>query len=159
VLLSPSNAVSRFIGWWLADFEDQRITADGELAVSTRMIWQAFADSSGASQQRTLHFAGWGVRDHQDFYLRCTSSTLHHPYDEKLQQLEEWLMATLGEFVFFSMPELAPDIDEKLPRARYHIGRPLFMNILVPPTGYNPPFGRKIVDGKIVWGNVRRQEK
>lgn len=60
--------------------------------------------------EKHFDFANWSVETYHSFYEICTSSNLPNPYATHTAQrfsLEAWLHAGFGEFIFFSMPQLA----------------------------------------------------
>ncbi len=98
-----------------------------------------------------LHFAGWGADDYHAFGGHCRSAAFHTPFAPGEGALENWLAASLGEFAFFSLPEMV-DIAH-LPGARTVV-RPVYGNVLIPPPGY-PTLGRQTRDGRVIWGHSR----
>ena len=55
-----------------------------------------------------LQFPGWDVEAYASFYYRCRAPTSTTPYvPEKHRFVEQWLLYSIGEFIYFSMPELA----------------------------------------------------
>ncbi len=53
-------------------------------------------------------FAGWGVADYHGFFEHCTSATLPNPFDpDGGISFETWLLAGIGEFIYYAMPDLA----------------------------------------------------
>jgi hypothetical protein len=155
VLLRPDAAVAAFISAWLAAVKNQEIAPESPVSDTIAERWAQFVDTKRAVSRDVLLFAGWSDRQYAAFCARCTSSTLWHPFVSSDRNFDDWLIASLGEFVFFAMPDLVPALDENLPQARYHIRMPLYMNVLAPPRGYNLPFGRQRRGDKIVWGNVK----
>ena len=54
-------------------------------------------------------FAGWGVTDYHGFYEHCVSPTLPNPFDPYGDlSFETWLLAGIGEFIYYAMPDLTP---------------------------------------------------
>lgn len=105
--------------------------------------------------QECLHFAGWFTADYSAFYKRCSSPSLVTPYHvEQDGLLEEWILRNAGEFVYFSMPELAPDVHSSLADVCARVSSPIYYNVLILPPGYPPPAGRyRAASGEVIWGN------
>lgn len=82
-----------------------------------------------------LHFAGWIKGDRRDFEKRCRSSALYNPYWPSCGlSLAEWLAAGLGEFVYYSLPQLAPEAVARLKPRHVETDHVRFSNIgLIPP--------------------------
>jgi hypothetical protein len=57
-------------------------------------------------------FYDWTDEDHQRFAKYCTSDVLPNPHWKG--DLYEWLPVSFGEFIFFAMPGLVPEVMEKL---------------------------------------------
>lgn len=102
-----------------------------------------------------LHFAGWGIEDFRAFHERCTAPACVTPYRaEHDGLLEGWVLRNLGEFVYFSMPDLAPEIRSQLGDVCAQVRYPLYYNVLVLPPGYVSLAGRyRTPSGDIIWGN------
>lgn len=89
--------------------------------------WDTYLDPFiTVSEDTLLHFAGWSVVHYHRFYVRCQSDVLWTPYQKGSSSFERWLITCVGEFVFYSMPELvssfianAPDGYERIQEAIY----------------------------------------
>lgn len=77
-----------------------------------------------------LKFYDWRIEDYANFRELCMSVALPNPSDGK--HIEMWLVTGIGEFVFYSMPDLANEIMGKIdvPEKMYHMN---YNNILVIP--------------------------
>ena len=101
-----------------------------------------------------FEYASWSVHDFHSFYERCSSLALNLPYDaDSSLSFEDWLAISIGELVWFSLPDLIQDLDRV--RERYPNLQPIAWNVLMPPLGYPTKFGRKFQDGEVIWGNSR----
>lgn len=58
-----------------------------------------------------LTFHEWSMRHHSDFVERAKSSLHGRPLEDK-QSAEAWIFLSIGEFVWFSLPELNEKLDE-----------------------------------------------
>ncbi|NHK26663.1 hypothetical protein FF098_001920 [Parvularcula flava] len=124
ILRKPAAAVGQFL-WMLIG--DDRI--DGG-----RDEWKELIDFS-FYEREIIEFSGWSTKTHAKFYELCTTA-LPHPYDDDSFELgfEAWLIAGLGEFVFYAMPELASELMDKLDDPYRGIHHVEYNNItLIPP--------------------------
>jgi len=55
----------------------------------------------------TLEFCSWSMRQIRDF-VELTKSSLHQTPLHETQDPEDWIKESIGEFVYFSLPELNP---------------------------------------------------
>lgn len=116
--------------------------------------WDLWIDSlASTSYKESVHFAGWSADDFYSFGMHCRSAAMNQPFRDDERALETWLASNIGELVFFSMRDLIPDFEGKLPPPRGAVG-PVHGNILIPPPGF-PTSGRITVDDNIVWGHPR----
>jgi hypothetical protein len=145
VLADPSSAALHFAGLaWTLLPERQPLSAPTRRALDrATSCWQC------------LSFAGWDMKTHADFYARCTAACYPTPFDpERHGTVEEWLVASLGEFVYFALPELAADAEEPRAELRTQVSHPIFWNVLTPPPGYPVGVGRRHNQaGNLVWGS------
>lgn len=102
-----------------------------------------------------LHFAGWFTTSYSAFLERCSSASFVAPYRPAHDGLlESWVLCNLGEFVYFSMPDLAPDIRVHLAELCARVTSPIYYNVLILPPGYGSPAGRyRTASGDVIWGN------
>ncbi len=99
-----------------------------------------------------FEYAEWSVKHYYFFYEMCTSPAMCCPHGTfDYYSFEDWLAASFGELVWFSFPELIKNLDPV--RRMYPDLRPLLNNVTIPPPGYPARYGRKIVDGELVWGD------
>ena len=98
VLRDPAGAVAEF----LRETWPERAAEAG---------WREAIHDHLRTPSDCLDFASWDVEDHVRFYTLCTTA-VPNPYDPEgtASGFESWLCCSLGEFVFFAMPELARDL-------------------------------------------------
>lgn len=115
--------------------------------------------------EKCLCFAGWNVQSYAQFYTRCQSPAIPTPYDQRLHGLvEEWILGSLGEFIYFAMPELAAQTMRALPDVRRRVNRPIFYNVTILPPNYGAPAGRArttggaVLRGNYPWQSARKGE-
>jgi hypothetical protein len=153
VVKAPGEAVVCFVRAWL----DQTPFLSPDERQALRPAVEAWPDASDCRRTRSdwqhvFEFAGWRAADYVEFSTRCTSRAFHPPFDPgKDASLEQWLAASVGEFILFAMPELAEDAVRRLGDLRRHLSGDVYKNILLLPPGY-PVWGRREVDKKVVWG-------
>lgn len=110
------------------------------------------------SANQKLVFVGWGMKDHAKFYERAISP-LNSTSLEPGKSAELWIRLSLGEFVYFSLPELCSRRLEMQALAgvsddsAWPVGY-WMRNVLCPPPGYMPrsSFGDR---GFFGWNFVR----
>jgi hypothetical protein len=153
VVKETGETVVCFVRAWLD--ETPFLSPDERQAL--RPTVEAWADAAGRRQPRSdwghvFEFAGWAVTDYVKFSTRCASRAFHRPFDpDKDASLEQWLAASVGEFILFAMPELAEDAVQRLGDLRRHVSGDIYRNILLLPPGY-PCWGRREVDSQVTWG-------
>jgi hypothetical protein len=154
VVKAPAKTVVCFVRAWLD--ETPFLSPDERQAL--RPAVEAWPDASERRQtrwsdwQHFFEFAGWRAADYVEFSTRCASRAFHRPFDPgKDACLEQWLAASVGEFVLFAMPELAEDTVQRLGDLRRHVSGDLYRNILLLPPGYSV-WGRREVDSQVTWG-------
>lgn len=104
--------------------------------------------------QTLLAFPGWDVQTYANFYQRCTSKALFTPFNpDKFMSLESWLVASLGELLYFSMQEFWSNIHESIEILSKSIKLPLLRNVSILPPGF-PEIGGRRTDSQqnITWG-------
>lgn len=157
VLQRPDCAVGYFIDLWLEQKSDPNTQAMSDNLQALQATWKTFVDDlDDVPFDEIWHLAGWSVSRYAQFYERCQSAGLCKPFDPQQDEtFEYWLTASFGEFVFFALPDLVPDLSARLPDARAAIRQAFYVNILIPPPGYDLPYGRTEANGQVTWGNLR----
>lgn len=85
-----------------------------------------------------LEFCGWRMVHYSKFVENAKSQVNGRPL-ENPEKAEEWIKLSIGEFVFFSMPDLNPYQDEMLNLAGIKGGEKLgclMNNVTCPPPNY-----------------------
>ena len=102
--------------------------------------------------RHVFEFAGWRAADYVEFCSRCASRAFHRPFNQRDDEsIEQWLGASVGEFILLAMPELAEDAVQRLGDLRRHVSGGIYKNILLLPPGY-PVWGRREADNQVTWG-------
>lgn len=100
-------------------------------------------------------FAGWDSQNHHEFYTACMSNAMPCPFHPDLNMsFEDWLGCSIGEFIFFAMPELARDLIAQYAPHRRGTPRTVYNNILLPTPG-----GHSFANGGYAFTSTRRQNK
>lgn len=104
-----------------------------------KSAWEEIIDKYRYKENR-FKFCGWGVAHYHDFYERCKSPAMSSAFQEssdvgsfEAQSFEDWLACSVGEFIFFAMPELAPALMAKLKDPYRGAANMGFNNILIVP--------------------------
>lgn len=156
VILKPEAAVEWFISEWISLIKDEKLKPQNSVSNDLLAQWDTYFQGHVEFPESILHFAGWNAETYYHFYKDCNSPAFYRPYNKEEDGIfENWIAISIGEFVFYTMPALTPAIEAHYPDVRRYVKDVFYMNILLPPPGYSLPYGRKIVDGKVVWGNIR----
>lgn len=132
VLTDPAGAAADFALEDALSFDD-----DNPL----KPIWRRVAEPKAG--RKTLDFAGWSDTDIRDFALDCARSLpLLRRYDPDYDgDFAPWLSRCLGEFVVYSLPEIARAVTGELPFLPEQLGyvplHPRYGNVLLKPP-YRP---------------------
>lgn len=104
VVADPPAAVARFL-----EEEIDSLDLDDKRRDAWKAVYEPFVEWD---HDNILRFPGWTVEAHHAFYERCQSACAVNAYSiySKTKSLETWLILGFGEFVFFSLPQLAGDI-------------------------------------------------
>lgn len=142
VLTHPTAAVVAFLES-MAPPDDPQLSAEA----------QAFMDEM-PSLDECLRFAGWYIADFAAFHERCMSSAFVTPFNAAEDGLlEAWALRNLGEFVYFALPELAPEARTRLADLCAVVRRPRYFNVQILPPGYVASAGRRrAASGEVIWG-------
>lgn len=156
VIQKPEMAAEWFISKWVGLVQEGKLKPQDPIPSDLLDQWDRYFEEHMEFPESILHFAGWNVEIYYHFFEDCSSSAFYRPFiKEEDVFFEHWITISVGEFVFYAMTDLAPTLDTHYPEVRKYVKDVLYMNILLPPPGYLLPHGRKLVDGKVVWGNIR----
>jgi hypothetical protein len=149
VLTDPPASAMHFVQYVLAHDPELERSISGE---SLDLILNAPLSTE------CIRYAGWSLDTFAVFHERCMASAFLHPYkfEEPGWGLDEWLVSSLGEFVYFAMPELAASYLEAMQDVRKVVQAPALYNVLILPPGFQAPAGRRHDEsGNVVFGNYR----
>lgn len=153
VLASAERAVASFVLDWMEDAnkDHNRLTGDVKTNMEAWDLWSIDRlDEVTISQALIFEHRRWNVERYHGFFEMCCSPAMHTPLKPGIS-LEEWLLASFGEFILLTMPELVPNLEVHLAGLR-NVAYPLYTNILLPPPGYRVFAGRRVINGKLVYG-------
>lgn len=102
----------------------------------------------------TLEFCGWRIGHYARLQAMAQSPALNNPVSEE-GEVEEWLERSLGELVWFSLPELNPEHQRLAAIFQRFDIFPSMRNVAVDPPGYPACGGRIVVNGALSWGHQR----
>jgi len=138
---------------FVAKFLLDRITEDDEKLMSeedrTFVVDLAFVDYS-----ELLEFCDWRISEIANFYEMAKSSAMGSPLDGD-EMMEEWLVKSIGELVYYSLPDLNPEharLSKIFEDCEIHA---VMRNVTISPSGYPTRGGRQVINGKTVWGHHR----
>lgn len=142
---------------FVAKFLLDRITEDDEKLMSKDD--KAFViDLAFVNYSELLEFCDWRISEIARFYEMAKSPAMGRPLDvEEDEMMEEWLVKSIGELVYYALPELNPQhkrLSKIFEDCEIH---PVMRNVLIPPPGYPSKGGRQLVNNKTVWGLHRFQ--
>ncbi|WP_420385998.1 hypothetical protein [Roseivirga sp.] len=138
---------------FVAKFLFDQITEDDEQLMSHEDR-DFVIDLAFVNYIELLEFCEWRISEIANFHKMAKSSTMGYRLT-KNDIMEDWLIKSIGELVYYALPELNPE-HESLTRIfqDYEI-HPVMRNVLIPPPGYPAWGGRQTLDNKSVWGHHR----
>jgi hypothetical protein len=137
----------------VASFILEQLTDENEKLLSPENVdW--LSSCMGINTSEVLEYCGWNLRDSARFVEMAKSTSHFRPLKED-QSVEDWLFMSLGEFIYYSLPDLNPVPLEVLDDFKKIEIRSIMQNVKTNPPGYPQCAGRLIVDGTLVWGNHR----
>lgn len=137
------SLVTRFLAKQLTEAEEATLSETEK----------AYIDALFFTDNR-LEFCGWAVSDYAHLQKMAENSLFMHPLTEDMTA-EEWIELSVGELVFFALPDLNPEHQALYDLfSRFDI-RPTMGNITLIPPGYPPCGGRVTENGRMKWGYHR----
>ena len=128
VLKDPVAAVARFIESEIDNLE---------LSEEELKLWKiSYREYLKWDSEEIIEFYEWGMSTYHDFYKLCVDGGLPNRYYQEDISIETWLIQGFGEFVFFSMPELAPEIINLLSDPYQKFKHVSYNNILLHPPNF-----------------------
>ena len=127
VVRQPISAVIRFL---TQHYEEEHKLENVEW-------WESLTDQY-LFRDDIFDFAGWGVDTYHQFYELCKSPAMYCPFNDDISRdesmgFEEWLSCSIGEFIFYAMPELVEPIMQHLEKPYEGIDHIYYNNILLIP--------------------------
>lgn len=96
--------------------------------------WAAVYTSYIKAPDAVLAYYQWEDETHEQFNALCHSDALLNPCYE--ENIEHWLLLSMGEFVFFALPEMASKITSHLQHPYQHFKHSYYNNILIIPPNF-----------------------
>lgn len=138
VIESPLAAVACFINESLKYLKvSDAIENEWESVIEPFLIFNADSSPQSQGDVRIFQFYEWDIATYSDFAELCKSTALPNPFFEGNYPLETWLILGIGEFVFFSMPDLATEIMSKLQNPYQHFYHMQYNNIMLIPPNFS----------------------
>ena len=137
------SLVARFLFDQLTEEEQKKLSKED----------RDYIDSLYYNDSDILEFCDWSIARYS--YFRKMAKKAYTPLkkDEGIyEEVEDWLYRSLGELIYFSLPELNPE-QEKLQSifAPFEVYASM-RNVICTPPNYPPKGGRIVENGKLKWG-------
>lgn len=101
-----------------------------------------------------LEFCGWEVSDYARLQTMAENSLFMQPLREGMA-VEEWIELSIGELVYYALPDLNPQHQALQAAFRRIEIRPTMNNITLVPPGYPASGGKITENGRMKWGYHR----
>lgn len=103
------------------------------------------------AHENIFEFCGWSIRDYASFTQMAKSASFMTPLGED-EEVEDWLCQSLGELIYFSLPDLNPDHARLESIFKNFAINATRRNVLCSPPGYPACGGRKVINGEPIFG-------
>jgi hypothetical protein len=135
VIDSPLFAVAYFLNQELSSLKDKKIKAKHYPLKKKIDQWSAIIEPFLDREPKDIiKYYDWDAQRHENFHQMCRSSALPNQLQD--ENFEEWFVLGIGEFVFFSMPDLASEIMNKLCEPYKYFSHIYYNNIMVIPPNF-----------------------
>lgn len=126
VIHNLASVVTKYLYFNLTDEEENQLTKDEE---------EYILDLYYVNTYEILEFCSWSIRQYSDFLKMASSELLSAPIEDD-EDVEDWIIRSIGELVFFSLPDLNPE-HEKLSKifSKFTINATM-QNVVCVPPGY-----------------------
>ena len=141
VIHNIESVVAKYLYFQLSDEEENSLTEEEEGYVT---------DLYYANTDEILEFCSWSIRQYSDLLNMAKSDLLSCPLDDD-EDVEDWLIRSIGELVYYSLPDLNPE-HEKLAKIFSRFKMNIMQNVVCTPPGFPKIGGRILKDGEIKWG-------
>lgn len=136
VLEDPTAAVALFLDTELTALKNSPVPAAQHPLTAVAHEWlEIVRPFTNGALDDYFTFYDWTDETHENFHALCTSRALPNPCwkDAWKADIRTWLALGFGEFVFFAMPDLAPDLVGQLRDPYAHFRHVRYANILLIP--------------------------
>lgn len=135
VIDSPLFAVAYFLNQELSSLKDKKFKAKHYPLKKKIDQWSAIIEPFLDREPKDIiKYYDWDAQRHENFHEMCRSSALPNQLQD--ENFEEWFVLGIGEFVFFSMPDLASEIMNKLCEPYKYFRHMYYNNIMVIPPNF-----------------------
>lgn len=130
IVKNPLAAVAEYLHEVVPDSKMCSADKDKWRSVYENYLWLRTRD--------ILEFSDWNIQTYHSFYDRCSSPYAENSFRvySESKSIEEWLILGFGEFVFFALPQLAPEIMSQIEEPYKHFHHMLFNNIMTLPPNF-----------------------
>ncbi|MEJ2466447.1 MAG: hypothetical protein P8045_12215 [Candidatus Thiodiazotropha sp.] len=140
-------AAAKFLYYHIDEEHEEKISKE-DIDFVTELVFEG----------NVLEFCGWAIRDYLSLVELAKSPAFGHPLKDD-EEVEDWLIKSIGELVYFSLHELN---SEHLRLAEIFAPFQIWSsmgNVMCNPPGYPITGGRIVEDEKVCWGKHRWQWK
>ena len=125
VVRCPTGAVVSFL--------DNSLEDDDLYKKISKSDWYETCDEY-RYKETIFQYCGWSVTEYHRFFELCCSASMPNAFQEDNEMsFQDWLSCSIGEFIYFAMPELAMPIMSKLKAPYVDVNHIHFNNLLIVP--------------------------
>lgn len=144
VLHHLESFVARFLLEQITD-EDEKLMSEEDKSYVIELAYLNYSE--------LLEFCDWRISEIASFYEMAKSPAMGRPLDEgEDEMMEEWLVKSIGELVYYSLPELNPEHKKLNDIFKDCEIQPIMRNVVISPPGYPTRGGRQTINNKTSWG-------
>lgn len=135
VVRNPTAAVAEFLSYELSHYSSEDDVKEYPILKVKAKWLKIIKPHFNLRHNRIIEFCEWHVSTYVNFEEHCRSEGLQNPYDPARHErgFEDWLIVSLGEFIFYAMPQLASEIVSKLHKPYTYFHHITYNNIMVIP--------------------------
>jgi hypothetical protein len=135
VLSDPQAAVAYFLSQELCKLKSNDANPENFPLATQRDAWMPVLESFIRPPQELFVYFEWTEEQHEAFRNRCQNNPLHEYHINELG-FHSWLVRSFGEFVFFAMPDLAPELASRLKNPNSCVRHSYYNNIMMLPPNF-----------------------
>ncbi|MCG8472064.1 MAG: hypothetical protein MI742_09425 [Desulfobacterales bacterium] len=134
------SVVARFLYDQMTDAEEAGVS-EADLDIITDLSYS----------EGVFEFCGWTIRQYANLAQMAAWEGFSTPLSDG-EGVEGWLSRSIGELVYFSLPEMNPEQNRLAELFNDVSINATMRNVVCTPPGYPPCGGRRVVEGEILWG-------